>query len=442
MSKNVSILEGSKAKSVNTVSRLVTDLQGGGLATWVPEDERIIKQKFISKNGSYLAETDSVYGFSKITVNVAGGAAGYTAPTITDDEYGPLTPDPSATPELIPPIAGGVGSSIVGIDPTTGNKYIATVGPNGTIEKKKIPSAIRVLMPPAKTTYTEGERINYAGLMIELLDGEGNHFENSDYPDGTLLWGAPYFIDGDTSKSYGVVTTIDTAQMPPASIATDEEAWELLNDVYEPYYYDLDYLFPNNRIFFNQSNHIDSGAGWSATDHAHLDATDNTSPVYAFLIGTYYTNEGYKNSAPFMVLCSENTFNYRGTEGRNVSGGVVSGTASKFTFNEKSLYYTYHSTNWTQWHGTPSVPINELSDDIDPNYAGPPNWSNARIAPRVLPRLAWYVLYSYSIDEVEIPVEWQSPYDQIYYGDTFKIVVNEKTESSDDGFEGSGGGKF
>lgn len=221
--KNLSILEGNRGRFQNGVKRVIADLQGGGTSIWVPAEERLLKTKYITENGTYLASAEELWGFSKLTVNVAGGAEGTQVPTIDKDgnptdyqvpTYGPVTVDPTIDPSdypTLPPISGGIGSSIVGIDPITGNMSIATVDPHGNINMSTIPDGIRIKTPPHKTSYVYGENIDYDGLVIELLKTDGSTFTDDTYKNGTIAWGLGPFPEPDAEhphRNFEVVTSV------------------------------------------------------------------------------------------------------------------------------------------------------------------------------------------------------------------------------------------
>lgn len=140
MSKNITILEGGSTKQM-TAEKLKIDLYGGGSSYWVPEDETRLTTKNITENGTYIAEDDGYYGYSEVTVNVQEGSGVVTG----------LDPD------------GSGDWSAAWIDPTTGDIVI-----------RKVPSSIRVVVPPSKTSYQGGETINYSGIVVKayLESGE------------------------------------------------------------------------------------------------------------------------------------------------------------------------------------------------------------------------------------------------------------------------------
>lgn len=147
MSKNISIQEGGVSKQL-TVDKLKTDLVGGGSCLWVPEDGTRLTTKYISENGTYKASDDGYYGYSEVTVS-------------------------------------GVGS-VVGRD-SNGNEAIVTADPvTGDLVTTEIPSSILVVMPPTKTTYTDGETIDFTGLIVKAYTQDGEVWTDSLHPNGEI----------------------------------------------------------------------------------------------------------------------------------------------------------------------------------------------------------------------------------------------------------------
>lgn len=159
MSKNIVIQEGGIGKQL-TADKLKTDLVGGGSCLWVPEDEVLVGTKHITQNGTYEASADNLYGYNTITVDVPGGAGG-------------SAPGSSGTP-------GGIGSTIVGTDPVTGEEQAITVDENGELVTTRLPEKIAVTTRPTKTEYTDGQTINPTGIIVHAYYGD-----DSDY--GTVL---------------------------------------------------------------------------------------------------------------------------------------------------------------------------------------------------------------------------------------------------------------
>lgn len=149
MSKNIVIQEGSIGKQV-TADKLKTNLVGGGTCLWVPEDETTLGTKSITANGTYKASDDGNYGYSQVTVNVAGGSG--------------------STP-------GGPGSSVIGRD-SDGDEAVAAVDDDGDLHTTKIPSSIAVVNPPTNPygTYTDGQSIGTNGMEVKAYTASGTEW--------------------------------------------------------------------------------------------------------------------------------------------------------------------------------------------------------------------------------------------------------------------------
>lgn len=135
MSKNIVIQEGGIGKQL-TVDKLRTNLAAGSACLWVPEDEIHLGTKIISENGTFSARDDGLYGYSEVTVSGIGSVTGY---------------DPDTGEEVE-----------VHRDPTTG-EIVETV----------IPTEIRIVTPPTKTSYTHGETIDYSGIVVHKYSAKG-----------------------------------------------------------------------------------------------------------------------------------------------------------------------------------------------------------------------------------------------------------------------------
>ena len=193
-------------------TRLATKSDSSSL-NWIPEQITNLARITINSNGEYLASNDGYYGYAIVNVCVAGGNEAeisgdpYVDP-VTDPQTGEeVTPDHEVEdftgdfldPELEPPTkvtpppnskTGTQSGKVMGIDPDTGEYVQVYVDANGNLvyEAAKFPTKIRILTPPAKLEYAEGEKINYAGLKVSLLTDDGKVFQNDDFPWGYVPW--------------------------------------------------------------------------------------------------------------------------------------------------------------------------------------------------------------------------------------------------------------
>lgn len=159
MSKKVSILEGQKGSKFSGVQYLRTNLSGGGVCEWIPEDSVKLTTKRITKNGEYFArsEKDSqnnpYYAFSQVTVAVKNSTTG--------------TKDPST---------GG-----------DGNEYSVSTDPDtGMLTEKVLPSKIKIETLPTKLQYLEGETIEMTGSVVKAYKKDGTIWESEGYTEGII----------------------------------------------------------------------------------------------------------------------------------------------------------------------------------------------------------------------------------------------------------------
>ena len=133
--------EGGRAR-VMSAHHLETPLDGGGVCQWVPENEVALGTKSINvDNKTYKAANDSKYGWSQVTVS---------------------------------------GISLA----RDGDHIIHTDG-SGT-EVYTMPHRIRVEHGPLHSTYTDGETIDFSGMLVKAYNADGTVWTDSGHPDGVI----------------------------------------------------------------------------------------------------------------------------------------------------------------------------------------------------------------------------------------------------------------
>ena len=148
MGVNISIQEGGSAIQL-TVDKLKTDLVSGGTCKWLPENAVQLTTKNISKNGNYSAANDGYYGYSSVLVS-------------------------------------GIGS-VTGINPNDGNEhYIHADSETNMLVDNTIPSSIAVTTPPNITQYSDGDTIDYTGLVITAYKRDGQVWTDEAHPNGVI----------------------------------------------------------------------------------------------------------------------------------------------------------------------------------------------------------------------------------------------------------------
>ncbi len=119
------------------VEKLITPGIGSGSVTWVPDADTRCSTLKVTRNGTYTAASAGKFGYDYVTVSVPG-------------------------------------SSVVGRDPDTGEEVAVGVDPEtGDITETVIPTSIRVVTPPNKVVYNNGETINYTGIVVHKYSARG-----------------------------------------------------------------------------------------------------------------------------------------------------------------------------------------------------------------------------------------------------------------------------
>lgn len=138
MSANTTIQEGGKGYPFGPVKCLMVEGDNGEFFPWYPEADRALDSLSVTQNGIYRASDRGVYGWNRVSVNVAQS------------------------------------DRVTGKDPETGEEKTVTVDPQtGELVETVVPTEIRVTTLPTKTDYTEGETIDYSGIVVHAYSSTG-----------------------------------------------------------------------------------------------------------------------------------------------------------------------------------------------------------------------------------------------------------------------------
>lgn len=146
MSKNIIIEQDGVAQSLSNVSRLRLKAPTGGTVHFYPEDETVLAEVEITANGTYTPPANA-YGVSKATVKVT---ANQTCGTGEGGQYYKVT--------------------------VVNNEFVYT----------EVPKNIAITTPPTKTAYADNEALDYTGLVVTMLRGDGTVYTDSTYTDGIV----------------------------------------------------------------------------------------------------------------------------------------------------------------------------------------------------------------------------------------------------------------
>ena len=383
----------SKSESVDFINTQVA----GGSANWMPEDEAQEGVFYVHANGEYVPSDYGLYGFYAVGVMVPGGNGAETI------QPGRLTPT-----YVTPLPATGLGASVIGVDPTDGAMYrteIQDVDGVPTLVKTKVadskqdykPTSMKILIKPAKLSYKAGEKIQYAGLVVQLLDSTGYTFVDEKFPQGIISWSP---VKNLLHPEYNLITPVEYAhdgngdEVLPQSIGGVEIAG-----------------FP----FSSMSRFKVSDTYWIRTEFAEPSA---------------YVSVAFKSSTEYVytvIWASSKPFRYGGEVNtprqQEPTQPSTWNEASTYTYDNKTVYYGYVGTETRNGFVC----------------TAPYFYANKRITNDESKIYAWAMVYGDVKSDSNTPIQWKSPYDNKTYEDAFKIDVESGGENTSSGSSSSGG---
>lgn len=218
----------SKSESVDFINTQVA----GGSANWMPEDEAQTGVFYVHANGEYVPSDYGLYGFFAVSVMVRGGNGAET-----------ITPE-NPSPTYVKPLpATGTGASLIGVDPTDGALYrteIQDVDGVPTMVKTKVadskadykPTSIKILIKPAKLSYNVGDKIQYAGLVVQLLDSTGYTFVDERFPQGVISWSP---VKNLLHPEYDLITPVEYVEETMLQAESEQDDVEIPVQWKSPY---------------------------------------------------------------------------------------------------------------------------------------------------------------------------------------------------------------
>jgi len=173
VSANTTIQEGGKDYPFGPVKCLMVEGDNGEFYPWYREADRALDSLSVDKNGIYRASDRGVYGWDRVSVNVAQ----------TD--------------------------RVTGRDPDSGDEKTVTVDPEtGELVETVVPVEIRIETPPTFTgPYDDGSYINFTGLTVAAYGVNGDKM--LDVPFNELIFPVTTAMPGE------VIEVFDDELVPP-----------------------------------------------------------------------------------------------------------------------------------------------------------------------------------------------------------------------------------
>lgn len=313
------------------LDRIRTPGLGGSAVTWVPDADTICDQLKVTANGTYSAAEAGKYGYDYVVVSVPG-------------------------------------SSVTGRDPDTGEEVEVHPDPEtGEIVTTVLPTEIRVITPPAKTDYADGETIDYSGIVVHAYSSTGQDmgavpFDELVFPVATAddqqtdEWTDGHGLNAMMlyyTPKYGAYVNPNTGEAIKEYTSYLDSS---LSDTYEEHtaaYANV--TGPSTRLItrYNGRNYMATIAG-TRDIHLACNYADEliSSRIYRGWLGVASTN----------ALSGDNTFEFIGPFNDIITGAPVS-TVDPTTIDPTTLHATQSLP--VQWPRTPDGAILETTFSIN-----------------------------------------------------------------------------
>lgn len=332
--------------------------------------------KMISENGTYRAADDDLDGYDVVYVSVTSISGEDYSVDVGEDQVDIVVTDEDTEYNYGVDPETDIASMIV-TDPEDGEKYIVSVEPDGTITRKLFPTKMVITTPPNKTTYTEGETMDYTGIVVTLYDKAGNVFTDDVYTTGVIPFAELEFPVAVAPEGSGGGT-----------ITTDVDVTPFTNP--------LTFLTPvPNSIQYT---------GYNGTTNS-LRLKPNYDDGLGEVAGWWMINNtGYNGWGHAFVASRNPSFTYDG--GR---------TPNQYTRDGKTAYYADVQLGFTS-----AAPITAVTPTV--------NEGTFNNTSGMAGLMAWVALYgSTSGSAISIPVLWRAPTSHfpvtMTFRETFEIEV-------------------
>jgi hypothetical protein len=223
MNESISIKEGNIGRRIAPVDKIKVNTTSDDESMWVPSERGNTGVLYASENGIYIASEDGYESYSEVVVRVTEESFygdkdfdhwDYEVPTDFPDLWDDITlndfnVDPLAFDNLfnnsdvwdmdIPDLPNNLDfkmkdlktkkpkkEKVVGLDPVSGNKMAIGLDNFGKFTQEILPSSIKIIQPPSKLKYVEGEYISISGIIVQAYTADGNVWSNKQYPNGII----------------------------------------------------------------------------------------------------------------------------------------------------------------------------------------------------------------------------------------------------------------
>jgi hypothetical protein len=216
MNETVTIKEGGLTRRLAPIDKLKVNTTDNKESMWVPTKNGNTGVLHASENGIYIASEDGYEAYSEVIVRVTKDSFegdtsfddwDYETPDMDLNNWDPesiedfeLDPDgfddvfnnEDEWKDIDKPIDIKMDNpkiqdtKISGIDPVTGNEMEVGLDADGYLTESILPSSIKIVVPPDKHQYVEGQPILFRGMIVKAYTADGELWTDESHPDGII----------------------------------------------------------------------------------------------------------------------------------------------------------------------------------------------------------------------------------------------------------------
>jgi hypothetical protein len=256
MNETVTIKEGGLTRRLAPIDKLKVNTTDNKDSTWVSAGKANTGVLHASENGIYIASEDGYEAYSEVIVRVTKDSFegdtsfddwDYETPDMDLDNWDPetiedfeLDPDgfddtfnnEDEWKDIDKPIDIKMDNpkiqdtKISGIDPVTGNEMEVGLDADGYLTESTLPSSIKIVVPPDKHQYVDGQPILFRGMVVKAYTADGELWTDISHPDGIIPHSELTFpvtqanISEASEDTYTASTADGTVQYLPSENAS------------------------------------------------------------------------------------------------------------------------------------------------------------------------------------------------------------------------------
>jgi hypothetical protein len=295
---------------------------------------------------------------------------------------------------------------LTGIDPVSGNEMAVGLDNLGQLTQQILPTSIKIIKPPKKLVYNNGDNIIFSGLVVQAYTANGDIWTDNSHPNGIIPINELYFP----------ITVANGGSVNGSKKVTSK--------------------ISKSNIIIGNSTVVKYSELYKGEITCYTTKTYTGANVYATTLYKNIEHGGLDPSDMLIVLAASPTpFIFTETiryefvidldDGESINSWASS---CEYTYNNKTVYWFcfpvffgagFEGKYYTGGTYSPSdskLPLH-MSEFVEGSLDNSPSSPYRKDA--------WTMLYGDTV--MEVPVQWSRPGDGLPLNDSFNITIGDGT---------------